>query len=230
VGTQQKSELKKKDREYQPGGINLLQKIFERHFSDFVRVYEDDYADRYGKYRLERIKTIGEHFLACGDYLNGVARIRCTNPDCCHDYFRPFSCKGFYLCPSCSQKRTILMAEHLTEEVLLRLPHRQFVFKTGTVIAHQTFGDMLRWNPHFHCLVLEGGFDEEGNFVYIPFSSLQKMTEYFRRRVIGLFLKNNMINEGFARNLLSWKNSGFSIDNSVQKKTFICLKDVIFSL
>ena len=102
------------------------------------------------------------------------------------------------------------------------------------VIAHQTFGDMLRWNPYsfcfaetarefafgklhlFHCLVLEGGFDEEGNFVFIPFSSLQKMTEYFRRRVIGLFLKNNMINEGFARNLLSWKNSGFSIDNSVQ--------------
>ncbi len=42
------------------------------------------------------------------------------------------------------------------------------------------------------------------------------MTEYFRRRVIGLFLKNNMINEGFARNLLSWRNSGFSIDNSVQ--------------
>ncbi len=42
------------------------------------------------------------------------------------------------------------------------------------------------------------------------------MTEYFRRKVIGLFLKNNMINEGFARNLMSWKNSGFSIANSVQ--------------
>ena len=199
---------------------------------------------------------VGERFLAYGDYLNGVARIRCTNPECCHDYFRPFSCKGFYLCPSCSRKRTILMAEHLTEDVLLKLPHRQFVFtvpkalrvffrnnrklfadisrlifsiirdfyneaaekeiRTGIVIAHQTFGDMLRWNPHFHCLVLEGGFDDEGNFIFIPFSSLQKMTEYFRRRVIGLFLKNNMINEGFARNLLSWKNSGFSIDNSVQ--------------
>ncbi len=46
MGTQQKSELRKKGREYQPGGKNLLQKIFERHFSDFVKVYED--ADRYG--------------------------------------------------------------------------------------------------------------------------------------------------------------------------------------
>ena len=65
-------------------------------------------------------------------------------------------------------------------------------------------------------LVLEGGFDNEGNFVYIPFSDLKKMTEYFRRKVINLFLKNDMINEDFARNFLSWKNSGFSIDNSVQ--------------
>ena len=57
-----------------------------------------------------------------------------------HDCFRPFksrkvrlagntfSCKGFYLCPSCSRKRTILFAEHLTKEVLLKLPHRPFVF------------------------------------------------------------------------------------------------------
>ena len=29
--------------------------------------------------------------------------------------------------------------------------------RTGVVIAHQTFGDMLRWNPHFHAIVLEGG-------------------------------------------------------------------------
>jgi hypothetical protein len=110
----------------------------------------------------------------------------------CH-YFRPFSCKGFYLCPSCSQKRTLLLSEHFTEEVFLELPHRQFVFtvpkvlrlifrrnrtlfakvsrlinqlisdfysyatgrtiRFGMIAAHQTFGDMLRWNPHFHCVI-----------------------------------------------------------------------------
>ena len=47
------------------------------------------------------------------------------------------------------------------------------------VISHQTFGDMLRWNPHFHCIVLDGGFDDDMNFIYIPFSDLKKMTEYF---------------------------------------------------
>jgi hypothetical protein len=42
-------------------------------------------------------------------------------PGMWHDYFRPFSCKGFHLCPSCSQKLTVLFAEHLTQEVLLDL-------------------------------------------------------------------------------------------------------------
>jgi hypothetical protein len=84
------------------------------------------------------------------------------------------------------------------------------------IAAHQTFGDMLRWNPHFHCIVLEGGFDQNGKFLYIPFSDLSTMTELFRRRVIQLLVKENCINLGFARNLLSWKHSGFSIDNSVR--------------
>ena len=170
-------------------GKNQLHEIFERHFSEFCDVYEDRYAKKYGMFRLDRIQTVGEKFCTCGNYLQGIARIRCTNPECGYDYFRPFSCKGFYLCPSCSQKRTLLFAEYLTQEVLLDLPHRQFVFAipkalrlffrqdrklfsevsrliyrlmqdfyceaagivllTGIVIAHQTFGDMLRWNPHF---------------------------------------------------------------------------------
>ena len=113
---------------YIPRGRNALHTIFEKHFQDFCNTYDETYADRYGKYRLDRIMEIGEHFLTCGDYMQGIARIRCTNPECGHDYFRPFSCKGFYLCPSCSQKRSLLFAEHLAEEVLLNLPHRQFVF------------------------------------------------------------------------------------------------------
>ena len=113
---------------YVPRGRNQLHTIFERHFDKFCRVYDERYAATYGMFRLDRIRDIGERFLTCGDYRHGVARIRCTNPDCGHDYFRPFSCKGFYLCPSCSQKRTLLFAEHLTNEVLLDVTHRQFVF------------------------------------------------------------------------------------------------------
>ena len=211
---------------------------------------------KYGRFRLRRIESVAGRFGTCGDYRHGVARIRCTNPECGHDHFRPFSCKGFYLCPSCSQKRTLLFAEHLTDEVLLNLPHRQFVFalpkalriffrhdrrlfghvsrliyhiiqefyhqaagrpiRTGVVIAHQTFGDMLRWNPHFHAIVLEGGFDDQGTFVYIPLGHLQAMTELLRRRVVALLVDQKLLDRRFARNMLSWRHSGFSIDNSVR--------------
>jgi hypothetical protein len=88
--------------------------------------------------------------------------------------------------------------------------------RTGMVVAHQTFGDILKWNPHFHAILLEGGFDKEGSFVYLPFSGLAKMTEYFRRTVVRFFAERKLITGHFARNILSWKHSGFSIDNSVR--------------
>jgi hypothetical protein len=109
-------------KNYIPRGRNELHKIFECHFVDFCKIYDERYAETYGMFRLERIQRLGERFAICGDYLQGIARIRCTNPDCGQDYFRPFSCKGFYFCPSCSRKRTLLFAGHLTEEVLLDLP------------------------------------------------------------------------------------------------------------
>jgi hypothetical protein len=75
-----------------------------------------------------------ERFLDCGDYTKGIARIQCTNPECKADHFRPFSCKVFHLCPSCSQKRTLLLGEYVNERLLLRLPHRQIVFTFPKVL------------------------------------------------------------------------------------------------
>ncbi|GAH21957.1 unnamed protein product, partial [marine sediment metagenome] len=47
--------------------------------------------------------------------------------------------------------------------------------QTGSIIAYESAGDFLRWNSHRHGLVLEGGFDEEGNFVYLPISDTNKI-------------------------------------------------------
>ena len=88
--------------------------------------------------------------------------------------------------------------------------------RTGVITAHQTFGDMLRWNPHFHSIVLEGGFDEQGTFVYIPLGHLETLTELLRRRVIALLVAHKLLDRRFARNMLSWRHSGFSVDNSVR--------------
>ena len=234
----------------------MLHEIVDRHYQEFIAQCEQKYRETYGDYRFDRIERVIGQFRECGDFTKGIARIRCTNPECGHDYFRPFSCKSFYLCPSCHQKRTLLFAEHLTEQVLLDLPHCQFVFSipkalrvffrydqrlfadvsrliyrmiidfyteaagrpiTGAaILAFQSYGDFLRWNSHWHALVLEGGFDSEGTFYYLPYRNLEQMTEYFRRKLIGLFLEKELINEEFAANLLSWKHSGFSIDDSAK--------------
>ena len=113
-----------------------------------------------------------------------------------------------------SQKRSILFGEHISNEVLLQLPHRHFVFafpkmlrpyfrnnkkvlseiarlindmaisyynqitgkkiRTGIVLSFQSFGEFLRFNPHFHSLNLEGNFDEHGNFIHIPILTFLK--------------------------------------------------------
>jgi hypothetical protein len=73
-----------------------------------------------------------------------------------------------------------------------------------------------RSNSHSHALILEGGFDAEGQFIFLPIHDTQKLAECFRRRVIGLFLRKNLIAESFSEMLLSWRHSGFSVDLSVK--------------
>jgi len=227
---------------------NALKIIFQKHFQEFSEKYSEKYDTEYASARLERIQLFSDNFISCGDYSKGIARIQCINPECKHEYFRPFSCKRFYLCPTCSQKRSILFGEHISNDVLLRLPHRHFVFAfpkmlrpyfrnnkkvlsdiarlindmilsyyskitgwkicTGIVLAFQSFGDFLRYNPHFHSLILEGGFDEHGNFIYIPIRGLSEMKEYFRHLVINHFKDAGLLSHKMARNLLSWKHSG----------------------
>jgi len=79
---------------------------------------------------LDRLKQ----FTSCAYWTKGVARIRCE--DCGYSYFRPFSCKMFHLCPFCDQKRTLLYAEYLAKDLLLDLPHRQFVFTIPKILRH----------------------------------------------------------------------------------------------
>jgi hypothetical protein len=132
---------------YRPRGTSSLQRLFRVHLPELLARYDPEFAARLGKYRQQRIAKAVERFLGCGDYSKGIARIKCTNTECKSEYFRPFSCKVFHLCPSCSQKRTLLFGEYMNERLLLHLPHRQIVF---------TFPKVLRvFFRHDHGLVGE---------------------------------------------------------------------------
>jgi len=121
-----KSEKHRPGHEYYPRTVNVLQQIFKDHFYEFEEDYADKYANLLGDYRIIRFKKVSERFIYCGDYTQGIARIHYNS--CGHDMFIPFSCKGFFLCPSWGQKRTLMFAEHLIEDVLLDVPHKQYVF------------------------------------------------------------------------------------------------------
>ena len=60
-------------------GVNTLQQVFRDHFARFAAEYDSRYAKDLANFRLERISRVATRFLTCGDYRQGVARIRCVN-------------------------------------------------------------------------------------------------------------------------------------------------------
>jgi len=64
-------------------------------------------------------------YIECGQLARGFVRLRCRS--CGHERLLAFSCKG-RLCPSCHARRMHDVAFHLVDNVLPRLPYRQWVF------------------------------------------------------------------------------------------------------
>ena len=106
-----------------PQGSGLW-RLIDQHFPAFRQVYDERFQAKYGFWRpiVERSVTA---FLRCGDLHEGFARVRC--PDCKHEMFVAFSCKQRCTCPSCHQKRALLIAHHVAEEVCAPVAHRQVV-------------------------------------------------------------------------------------------------------
>ena len=101
-----------------------LYRLFEDHFDELERVWEERYEREYGFWRPV-VRRVVEQFLDCGDLRCGFARLWCST--CLKDLLLPWSCRRRCFCPSCCQKRALLFAEHVDEEVLGDLPVRQYV-------------------------------------------------------------------------------------------------------
>ncbi len=83
-----------------------------------------------------------ERFIECGDPHYGFARIYCDA--CGHDYLLAYSYKTRYFCPSCHQKRVLLYADWVEENVLAPVAHRQYVF-TVPKLLRPAFGRQRAW-------------------------------------------------------------------------------------
>jgi hypothetical protein len=95
------------------------------YFDEFERIYPDRYGMRFGFWR-PIIRRAIDKFLKCGDPRHGFARVCC--PKCGDQFFVAFSCKQRGCCPSCDQKRALVLGHRLLNEVLAEVPHRQWVF------------------------------------------------------------------------------------------------------
>ncbi len=109
------------------------------HSSPLYQCVQKHYEELVGSGVVHRRveEQVLNRFIDCGDLHKGFARIYCD--DCGHDYLLAFSCKTRYFCPSCHQKRMLAYGDWVEDEVLLPVPHRQYVF---------TLPKLLR--PHFH--------------------------------------------------------------------------------
>ncbi|MDQ5984573.1 MAG: hypothetical protein CSYNP_00268 [Syntrophus sp. SKADARSKE-3] len=82
----------------------------------------------------------------------------------------------------------------------------------GAVIAVQTFGDFLGFNPHCHILVTDGCFyGSNGMFRVAPPLELKKLETIFRHKIFRMLLAKGKSSEEMVRLLSGWKHSGFNV-------------------
>ena len=102
-----------------------LWRLLDRHFTDFPAGLRRAFSGQ--------VRLLAAGRRAQRDRLSQVRRpargLRPRPlPDCQHEMFVAFSCKQRCTCPSCHQKRALLTALHVAEEVCSPVAHRQVVF------------------------------------------------------------------------------------------------------
>jgi len=84
----------------------------------------------------------------------------------------------------------------------------------GIVVVLHTYGKDMKFNPHLHCLVTEGGFKKNGIWVdvnYFPFKMLRRSWQYQLLTRLGKMLENTYENRGFIDGLFKRYPKGFYV-------------------
>jgi hypothetical protein len=114
----------------------LLHRILREHLATFLARAEA--PDGRGLPRFVRRELM--RYLACGVLAFGFARVHCSR--CGRDDLVAFACKGRGFCPSCCSRRMADTAAHLVDDVLPRVPVRQWVLSLPHRVRY-----LLAYNP-----------------------------------------------------------------------------------
>ena len=100
-------------------------------------------------------------YLECGILAHGFLRLRCE--DCGQSRVVAFSCKKRGFCPSCMGRRMADTAARLVEEVLPRVPVRQFVLSFPFELRYRLAwdGDLLSAMLAVFLRVVQGHYQRQ---------------------------------------------------------------------
>jgi hypothetical protein len=94
--------------------------LVKKHYTTWHRNRNKDSENEVPHY----VSKAFQKYLGCGILAKGFACAHCEG--CGKDFFIAFSCKA-KICPTCNQRDMVATAAYLIEEVLPRVPYRQFV-------------------------------------------------------------------------------------------------------
>ena len=99
---------------------------------------------------------------------------------------------------------------------MLSCYYKNVVSKEGAapaaICSIQTFGDMLKYNPHLHILCADGVFNDNGTF-YAAASDLDatSLEPLFRHKILSMLKKKGLIGERVIELISNWRHSGFNV-------------------
>lgn len=106
---------------------------------------------------------ISKKMINCGNPSFGGTMYGC--PQCGKLKFVPFRCHSRF-CPTCGNKYSIERT-------------------TGYIMVLHTFGRDLKWNPHIHCLISEGGYSDDGFWRHITHFNYTYLRNAFRTALLN---------------------------------------------
>ena len=81
----------------------------------------------------------------------------------------------------------------------------------GAVIAIQSFGDLLGFNPHLHVLISNGCFYKNGMFSVAPHIDTDVLEKIFRHMVLKMLLAKGKITTDVIALMDRWRHTGFNV-------------------
>lgn len=86
--------------------------------------------------------------------------------------------------------------------------------RPGVVAVPQTFGSVVNVHPHAHCLASRGVWNRQGQWLPLPYVDTLAAEKLFAHKIFRLLKNKGLLSDERIELLLSFRNSGFSVDTS----------------